>query len=49
MRALAIDSPIGVEVFFVVFVVFSPNLSNWVCGFGVCALFSGIFGALVCV
>ena len=52
---MAIDSPIGVEVFFVVFVVFvafSPNLGDWVCIFGVCVcvLFSGIFWSIgVCV
>ena len=41
---MAIDSPIGEEVFFVVvFVVFSPNLGDWVCVFGVCVLFSCIF------
>ena len=49
---MAIDSPIGVEVFFVfvfVFVAYSPNLGNCVCVFGVCVLFWAFFGALVCV
>ena len=47
---MVIDSPIGEEVFFVVvFVVFSLNLGDWVCVFGVCVLFSCIFRALVCV
>ena len=47
---MAIDSPIGVEVFFVVLVVFSPNLGEWVCVFGVCVLFSGVFWSIgVCV
>ena len=37
---MAIDSPIGVKVFFVfVFVVFSPHLGDWVCVFGVCVFF----------
>ena len=47
---MAIDSPTSVEVFFVVvFVAFSPNLGDRVSVLGVCVLFSGIFGALVCV
>ena len=50
MGATAIDSPIGVKVFLLFFfVAFSPNLGDWVCVFGACVLFSGIFGALVCV
>ena len=47
MGATAIDSPIRVEVFVVVvFVAFSPNLGDWVCVFGVCVLFSGIFWSI---
>ena len=51
MGAMAIDSPICVEVFFfVVVVVFSPHLGDWVCVFGVCVLFSCIFWSIgVCV
>ena len=46
---MAMDCPIGVDVFFVVvfvFVAFSPNLGNWVCVFGVCVLFSGSFWSI---
>ena len=47
---MAIDSPTGVEVFVVVVVVaFSPNLGDRVSVLDGCVLFSGIFGALVCV
>ena len=46
---MAIDSPIGVGVFFVVFVAFSPHL-GWVCVFGVCVCFLCIFWSVgVCV
>ena len=31
------------SVLVVAFVAFSPNLGDWVCGFGVCVLFSCIF------
>ena len=48
---MAIDSPIGeVVIFVVVFVVFSRNLGNWVCVFGVCVLLSCVFWSVgVCV
>ena len=51
MGAMAIDSPICVEVFFVfVFVVFSPHLGDWVCVFGVCVCVFCVFWSIgVCV